>query len=303
MLLGFSAGWANPEDLREQPPSEDQKPTFRSSVTVVSVPCVVEGPQGFVDNLAVDDFQVFEEGEPRPIEYFIFEGGEESRPMNLVLLLDTSGSVKGELDFEQEAATTFLRNVLRPETDMAAVVQFDSELYLVQDFTFDLQRLEDAVWTARAGGATKLYDAVWVAVEDLLRHEVGRRVIVVLSDGDDTSSSVSSDSAIRKAQEYDVIIFGIGVRGRGFRSNFGKLKEFARETGGLFFNPRNRLDQLTEAFTVIHSALRHQYTLGYPSAPANGDSDYRQIEVKLKRKDLKGHCRQGYYPQGVSDGG
>lgn len=266
---------------------------------MVTVPCTVEKHGEFVSGLRAEDFELYDEGRRRSIDYFIYEGGEEARPLTLALLMDTSGSLKGNLAFEQDSAVAFLEAVLRPNMDMAAVIQFDSEIALVQDFTFDLDLLEQAVRQVRAGGATKLYDAVWVAVEDLLQHEVGRRVIVVLSDGDDTASQVKADEAIRKAQEFDVQIFGIGVRTPGFASNFGRLSEFAKETGGLFFNSKNRPEDLERAFAKIHAALRHQYTLGFTSAPQAGDEGgFHELEVKVKRRGLKVRCREGYYAQG-----
>ncbi|GAB4229451.1 MAG: hypothetical protein Kow00109_00680 [Acidobacteriota bacterium] len=278
---------------------EQETPTFRTAVTVVTVPCIVEERGEFASGLRAEDFELYDEGRRRPIDYFVYEGGEEARPLTLALLLDTSGSLKGSLGFEQDSAVAFLEGVLRPKVDMAAVIQFDSEISLVQDFTFDLDRLEQAIRQVRAGGATKLYDAVWVAVEDLLQHEVGRRVMVVLSDGDDTASQVKARDAIRKAQEFDVQIFGIGVRTPGFASNFGKLSEFARETGGLFFNSKNRPEDLERAFTKIHEALRHQYTLGFTPVPEPGvQGGFHELEVKVKRRGLKVRCREGYYAQG-----
>jgi len=276
-------------------PQEDDSAVFRTSVDVVNILCTVRRKDRYVQNLSRDDFEIYEDGTRQQIRYFTLESGENAQPLNVILLVDTSGSVKDKLMFEQDAANAFLEETLRPDKDMAAVVQFDSEINLVQDFTFSLDALESAIVDIRAGGATKLYDAIWVSVQELLRHEVGRRVLVVLSDGDDTQSVKKDDDAIKAAQDFDVVIFGIGVRGGRFRSNFGKLKQFARETGGLFFNSKASIDDLREAFSEINAAIKSQYSIGYVSTNQARDGSFREIEVRVKGRDLKVSNRKGYY--------
>ncbi|HUG44014.1 MAG TPA: VWA domain-containing protein [Acidobacteriota bacterium] len=271
-------------------------PSFRARVELVNILCsVTAGDQGFVEGLEKGDFEVFEDGVPQEIEHFSFQGGEDAQPLNVVLALDTSGSVVDMLGFQKQAASLFLEEVMRPEKDMAAVVQFDSEINLVQDFTYDVAILDRAIESIRAGGATKLYDAVWVSVEDLLGREVGRRILVILSDGDDTQSQMARKEAIDVAQKNDVVIFGIGVRGQRGRADFGALRQFARETGGLFLNSRDRLSELKEAFDRINNAIKSQYSIGY--VPKNGlrDGSFREIEVKVNRRGLKVYHREGYY--------
>ena len=190
-----------------------QDQVFRADVEVVSVVCTVVGKnEQYVTTLTKDDFRIFEDDVEQEIRFFNFEEGEDSQPLNVVLLVDTSGSVKDKLAFEQEAASIFLEETLRENKDLAAIVQFDSEINLLQDFTYQISALQHSLEGIRPGGATKLYDAIYVASEDLLRNEVGRRVLVVLSDGADTQSSVDDKEAIRVAQESDVVIFGVGVR-------------------------------------------------------------------------------------------
>ena len=281
--------------------SQDQEsPIIRTRVDVVNVLCTIQDRRGnYVRDLRRQDFEVIEEGVEQTIEFFSNETGEDAQPLTIVLLIDTSGSVKDKLAFEQMAAAEFLKQTLRKNKDMAAVVQFDSVLALVQDFTFDYPLLETAINGLRAGGATKLYDAIWVAVDELLRHEVGRKVMVILSDGADTQSTIGDEEAIRIAQEEDIVIYGIGVRSGRFDSDFGKLEKFAEATGGLFFNSKARPDTLREAFSEINLGIKNQYSLGYVSTNPRQDGSFREIKVKVKRSRLKITHRKGYYaPKG-----
>ncbi len=277
---------------------EEKPPVFRTEVEVVNVICTVRKGNTYLTDLRKEDFEIFEDGVKQDIDYFAFESGDDAQPLNIVLLVDTSGSVKDKLKFEQLAADAFLQETLRPKKDLAAVVQFDSEINLVQDFTYDLRTLGYSIEGIRAGGATKLYDAIFVSVDDLLRHEVGRKLLVVLSDGADTQSLMKSEDAVRKAQEHDVMIFGIGVQGGRARSDFGTLKKFAETTGGLFFNSKVSLDELRKAFSAINQAIKNQYSLGYISKNLRGGG-FREIKVSVKGRGLKVSHRRGYYASGA----
>ncbi len=276
-------------------------PNIRATVDVVNILCTVRNRSGkYLSDLKRKDFDVYEDGVPQQIEFFGYETGDQARPLTVVLLIDTSGSVKDKLRFEQEAATEFLRETLRKQKDLAAVVQFDSDINLVQDFTHDLSRLNDAILEIQAGGATKLYDAIWLSVEELLHSEIGRKVLVILSDGADTHSRVKEEEAIRVAQEEDVIIYGIGVRGRS--SRFGKLKKFARATGGVFFNSKADLKELRAAFTRINQEIKNQYSIGYVSTNQKRDGTFRKIELRVRQRGLKVTHRKGYHaPVGTSE--
>ena len=267
---------------------------------MVNVLCTVQKNGRYVDNLTRDDFEIYEDGVRQNIRYFAQETGVDAQPLNVMMLVDTSGSVKDKLLFEKQAALAFLEETLRKNKDMAAVIQFDSDIRLDQDFTFDLGLLQQALDDIRAGGATKLYDAIWLATDQLLGEQIGRRVVVVLSDGADTQSQVSDDDAIKAAQDHDVVIYGIGVQGG--RSDFGKLKEFARETGGLFFNSRASLRELRSAFSRINAAVKNQYSIAYvPTNPAR-DGSFRKIKVKLRPSGLKVSHRKGYYAPTSNNG-
>jgi len=276
--------------------SEETTPVIRASVDVVNVLCTVRERRGnYLTDLKMEDFEISEDGVRQRVQFFSNETGEDAQPMTVVLLMDTSGSVKDKLAFEQEAANEFLRQTLRKNRDLAAVVQFDSEVSLIQDFTYDYEVLENAILSIRAGGSTKLYDAIWVSVNELLRHEVGRRMLVILSDGADTQSVTRDDEALKIAQEHDVVIYGLGVRSGRFDSDFGKLKRFAEGTGGLFFDSKVDLEKLREAFMRINRGIKNQYALGYVSANPRRDGSFREIKVRMKRSGLNVTHRKGYY--------
>jgi len=275
---------------------EEEMPVIRASVDVVNVLCTVrDRQQKYVIDLKREDFEIIEDGVRQKIQFFSNETGEDAQPLTVVLLIDTSGSVKDKLGFLQEAASEFLSQTLRKNKDLAAVVQFDSEVSLIQDFTYDYSVLEDAILSIRAGGSTKLYDAIWVSVNELLRHEVGRRMLVILSDGADTQSMTRDNEALKVAQEQDVVIYGIGVRSGKFNSDFGKLKKFAEGTGGLFFNSKVDLQKIREAFRRINRGIKNQYALGYVSTNPRRDGSFREIKFRMKRSGLKVTHRKGYY--------
>jgi Ca-activated chloride channel family protein len=273
-----------------------QKAVILATVDVVNVVCTVRDRQGnYVSDLTKEDFQLVEDKKQQHIDFFYNESGDNAQPLTIVLLVDTSGSVREKLAFEQMASSEFLRRTLRTDKDMAAIVQFDSDINLVQNFTYDHDLLNDAILDMRAGGSTKLYDAIWIAVKDLLSQEVGRKIIVILSDGADTSSLISEQEAIRTAQKNDVVIYGIGIRSRGFTSNFGKLKRFAKSTGGVFFNSKANLEQLKKAFDRINLEIKNQYLLSYVSTNKKRNGSYRKIVVKAQNKSHKINHRKGYY--------
>jgi len=292
LLIGLQccilSAWAQDRDKAS--------PVIRASVDVVNVLCTVQERRGnYVTDLKQEDFEILEDGVRQKVEFFSNETGEDAQPMTVVLLIDTSGSVKDKLAFEQEAASEFLSQTLRKNKDLAAVVQFDSEVSLIQDFTYDYSVLENAILSLRAGGSTKLYDAIWVSVNELLRHEVGRRMLVILSDGADTQSMTRDNEALKIAQEQDVVIYGIGVRSSRFGSDFGKLKKFAEGTGGLFFNSKVDLQKIREAFMRINRGIKSQYALGYVSTNPRRDGSFREIKVRMKRSGLNVTHRKGYY--------
>ncbi len=270
--------------------------TIRTEVSLVNIVfSTLDRNKRPVYGLRMEDFLVFEDNRPQKIEYFsqLTEGSEV--PLTIAMLIDTSGSVRSKLEYEKMTAAEFLRSVLRRRKDQALVIQFDAEVRLVQDYTDDPERLIRALETLVAGNSTSLYDAVYLAVEEKLRMEAGRRVIVVITDGDDTSSRLRKEQAIEAAQKSDVLIYGIGVRSPEFGANFGVLKKFAEETGGSFFSPRAKIAEIREAFKAIGEDLMGQYSLAYTPDNKKRDGTFRSIKVRCKVGGIRIRARKGYY--------
>ena len=276
---------------------------IRTKVEVVNVLCTVRDKKGnYIPDLRLEDFEVFEDGVRQKVDYFAYEAGEEAQPLTVALLVDTSSSVKDKLEFEKTAASEFLTQTLRKNRDLAAVVQFDNEINLVQDFTFDLDVLDRAIEGIQAGGDTKLYDAIFLAVDEMLRHEKGRRVIVVLSDGRDTNSRIDRAHSIRAAQDQDVVIFGVGVVSPRYSADFGALKDFAKATGGTFFKSKVSLERIRQAFRQINAEIKNQYSIAYTSSNPRRNGQFRKIRIKLKKRGLKINHRRGYFSARSSPG-
>jgi VWFA-related protein len=166
---------------------------------------------------------------------------------------------------------------------------------LIQDFTQNQSDLLNALNHLEAGNSTSLYDAIYLAAEEKLKGETGRKVIVVITDGEDTSSKLRKEDAIEAAQKSDVLIYGIGVRSERFGSNFGVLKKFAEQTGGAFFSPHATLSEIQAAFRSIGEDLQGQYSLAYVSNNRKKDGTYRAIEIRCKVSNVRIRARKGYY--------
>jgi len=290
VLLSFAA-WAQ----TNQEPVRQSQTTIRTEVALVNVVFTAVDRNGkTVNGLKVDDFQVWEDRKPQQIEFFNDWTRGSDVPLTVALLVDTSGSVKSKLDYEKRTAAEFFKDVLRKNKDLALIIQFDSDVNLVQDFTEDLDRLVAALDSMRAGNSTALYDAIYLAVNEKLKEETGRKVIVVITDGTDTSSKVKDSEAIEAAQRDDVLIYGIGVRG-DVMDSFGVLRKFAEQTGGSFFSPHARLEEIRAAFRSISQDLQGQYNLAYRSTNQKRDGSFRKIEVRCKVPGIKIRARTGYY--------
>ena len=275
--------------------AQQPQATIRTEVALVNVIfSVTDRSNKFVAGLKAEDFAVYEDHKPQKVEFFSELTRGSEIPLTIALLVDTSGSIKDKLEYEKQTAADFLRKVLRPNKDLALLIQFDSEVNLVQDFTQNPNDLIDALDTLRAGNSTSLYDAVFLAVDEKLRHESGRKVIVALTDGDDNSSKVRKEVAIETAQRSDVLIYGIGVRG-SFGARFDVLKKFAEDTGGSFFSPRARVSEMEAAFRAINEELQGQYSLAYTSTNTRRDGTFRAIEVRSRISGVRVRARKGYY--------
>jgi Ca-activated chloride channel family protein len=278
--------------------ASDQEPQtiIRTEVGLVNINFTVIDKNGRpVRGLKADDFQVFDNKVPQKIEYF-FEYASKGKgtevPLTIALLIDTSASVKNKLEFEKATAAEFFQDILRPKKDLALIIQFDSEVNLVQDFTQNHNDLLDALESLKAGNSTAFYDAVFLAADEKLKEETGRKVMVVITDGDDTSSKVSKEEAIEAAQRGDVLIYGIGVQTED--STFRALKKFAEETGGAFFSPHATKSEIRDAFRSIGEDIQGQYSLAY-SLNSRKDGSYHSIEIRSKVSGVKVRARKGYY--------
>lgn len=268
---------------------------------------VVDKKDQFVPGLTKSDFLVFEDKVPQQIETFADDIGQ-SESLYVAMLMDTSPSTAGKLKFEQEAAMNFIQTVVRPRKDRALFATFDHEINLRQDFTNKLDLIDRAVFgVKKLGTHTALYDAIWQFCDEKLRSAAGRRVIVVITDGEDTYSRTDIRDAIDIAQRTETTIFAISTKS-GFISTVPgveagqvkdkedrDLKRLAEETGGVAFFTGDMLS-LERSFNKISKELRAQYLITYKPLNDRYDGSIRQIEVKLtgSRKDLKIRTKRAY---------
>ncbi len=261
----------------------------------VTVLTSVNGAAGLpVQNLSDADFEIYEDGQLQVISRV---GRQEDQPLRLALLLDISASVRNRLKFEQEAALDFFRRMLRPQ-DRAAFYAFNHDVYLRQDLTSSLGALETAVRGLEARGATALYDAIFIAARRLER-EPGRRVIIVVSDGQNTVSRVTRERVLEEVNRTDAIIFGICPVIRTEYDDFlpppdNDFDLLCRQTGGRVFMVTS-LSELTTGFAQLEAELRAQYVLSYYSSNDARDGRFRRIEVRVRRPGVTVRARSGYY--------
>lgn len=242
----------------------------------------------FVENLTRDDFRVIEEGKAQQILEFY----AEDRPLTLAILLDTSGSMRDQMKEVHAAAGSFV-DTLRPE-DRALVIAFDDKVFLLQDLTSDQGSLKEAITSTEAIGSTAVYDALHAAYRKL-RGVQGRKAIVLLSDGDDTSSQFGFDRVLEEAKSENAIVYGIGLGGGflgGARRNV--IKEFSEETGGRAFFV-NKASELGDVYRKIADELRKQYYLTYSTSNTLWDGHWVPLEVKSRDDRYKVRARRGYF--------
>jgi VWFA-related protein len=316
LLLSCFALGASAQETKQD--SQDQLPTFTSNVNVVNLFFNVKDKKGaLIPSLTKDNFQVFEDGKPQTIKYF---SAESNQPLTLGLLIDTSASQERVLPMEKEVGAAFLRDVLRPK-DLAFVISFDVNVDLLHDYTNESGKLRDAMDTAKintggnvgstpglGGGpfptsgvprGTLLYDAVYLAANEKLASEVGRKAMILLTDGADQGSQMTLRNAIESAQKSDAIVYVLLIADRGFYGGAyygeGDMKKICQETGGRLIEVGNKFEKLKEAFDQIASELRSQYSIGYTPTNAARDGAFRKVEIKPTMKDLRIQSRNGYY--------
>ncbi len=338
-----------------QSPQPDR--TFSTDVKVVNVLATVRNSKGeIVRDLTKDDFAIEEDGQAQTIRYF---SRETDLPLTLGLLVDVSGSQRRVLGEERHASTAFLDQVLREDKDQAFLIQFERDVELVKDLTSSRKALESAVNSLDApelqrgggsggggnrgggypgggggypggrrggarGGGTSLYDAVFLASDDVLQKQSGRKAVIVLSDGVDNASKTSLTEAVESAQRADTLVYSIlfaeehqpamggfgpvfgpggGRRGRGRMPQESRpdgkkvLERISKETGGAFFEVSKK-HPLDEIYKRIEEELRNQYSLGYTPERASGGGGYRKIRATAKQKGLVVQARDGYYARG-----
>jgi len=288
----------------------DQEAVIKVDVDLVNVLASVRGKNGaLIGNLEKPDFRIFEDGKEQEIKYFT---RETDLPLTIGLLVDVSGSQQRLIETERRAADQFFQQVLRKK-DLAFLISFGYEAELLQDATNSSKLLREGLGQLRlnvpVGGlhpgpvptsgsqaGTILYDAVFLAAEDRLKGEAGRKAVVVITDGVDTGSKKSRDQAIEAAQKADAIIYSIYYAdtmmfGGG---GDGTLKRMSNDTGGRVFYV-DRKNTLEDAFHEIQEEMRSQYALAYSPTNAKKDGTFRKVEIRMANKDNKVQTRKGYY--------
>jgi Ca-activated chloride channel family protein len=289
------------------PPAGRQPPVpqtpFRAGIDLVSLNVTVsDGTARYVTDLSDDDFSVFEDGVKQDVTFF----NRTNLPVALALLIDTSASMEAKLQTAQEAAIGFAKR-LRPQ-DLAEVVDFDSRVIILQPFTANAQELEQAIRKTSAGGSTSLYNALYIALKDLKKvvaknvDEIRRQAIIVLSDGEDTSSLLPFEEVLDLAKRSETAVYSIGLRAsegpstgtKGFKEAEFVLRQFSQETGGRSFFP-NQLADLSNVYGQISDELSSQYTVGYTSKNVKRDGSWRRVIVRINRPNLTARTKQGYF--------
>jgi VWFA-related protein len=294
--------------------------TIRLDVNLVSIFASVRGKNNaLISNLEKSDFKIYEDAKEQQIKNFT---RETDLPLTLGLLVDTSSSQERLIDTEQRAASQFFSKVIR-EKDQAFLIQFGAEAELLQDLTNSTRSLQKGLQQLRlsvpVGGlhpgpvptmqnqaGTILYDAVYLAANDELKREVGRKAIILITDGVDTGSKITRDKAIEAAQKGDVIIYsifyqdrqayggGFGTVSLGGGGGEGELRRMSSETGGQVFHV-DRNHSLDDIFKELQDEMRSQYAITYQPPSPKRDGTYHKIDIKLANKDYKPQARKGYY--------
>jgi Ca-activated chloride channel family protein len=287
---------------RIPPGSQSQKDesTYRVNVRLVNVFTTVTDSRGApVADLTKDDFQLFEDGIPQTIK--VFEK-ESAIPLSIALAIDTSPSTLRDFKLETSSARRFVHSILRNE-DRLSVFEVTETIDQLTRFTSDLKTIERGIDNLKTGPGTSIYDAIFLCSESLLDRE-GRKVLVLITDGGDTTSKADYNSALRRAQQAEAIVYSIIVvpveadAGRNLGGEHA-LIQISKDTGGKYYYAEGQ-QQLDEAFRKISDELRTQYLLAFYPSRKVSDSPFRRIKVELSKKDPEGRDyqvrhRAGYY--------
>lgn len=310
LCLPFLASVAAPP---QQPTHEPMGRSLKATSIAVDVYAIVEGRDGrLIRGLSRDDFELTDDGTPQKITNF---SQETNAALSLGIAIDTSVSQGRLLGKEQQAAKIFLGSVLR-SADRAFVMNFDVDVKLLSDFTnapADLARAIDSAeinqtgrsvlpeGTTRPKGGTHLYDAVYLASNELMKERVGRKVLVLVTDGEDQGSKINLQKSIESAEKADVIVYSIVVSDPEFYSLMGgryhgdsSVRKLDLETGGRTIRLKSVVE-IQSAFNQIARELRAQYLLGYFPSNLRHDGSFRRIRVSVRRHNCRVRTRTGYY--------
>ena len=273
--------------------------TITKRVDSVNVVFTVTDSRGrFVSNLTQQNLQVLDNRQaPQAVEYF---QQQTDLPLRVGLLVDLSDSIRGRFKFEQDAASTFLKKVLRPGKDQAFVLGFDSHVHVIHDMTGDVNKLSKSIHGMNSGGNTALYDAVIRASNKLRTSNSGvitRKAIVLISDGMDTASKSILNDAVLAAERAEAVVYVLStndLREEKYPKGDAIMDLIAKPTGGHILQAREKED-LKHGFAEIEKALRSQYAMGYHPADFRSDGGFRPIEIIPDKPSMKVQCRRGYF--------
>lgn len=274
---------------------------FRAGIDVVTLNVTVTDSQGrFITDLEQGQFTVLENGVRQDVSIF----SRENLPVALSLLIDTSASMESRMAIAQNAAVGFAQRI-RPQ-DLAQVIDFDNRVTVAQGFTADTALLEQAIRSTQSGGMTSLFQAVYIALRELnkirnqSREDVHRQAIVLLSDGEDTTSLIKFEDVLEQARRSETIVYTIGLQPGdpvnigGFREAAYVLRQFAQETGGKAYFVQ-KAEELPAIYAQIADELSSQYALGFASNNPRRDGAWRRLQIQVARPNTIVRTRQGYF--------
>ena len=279
-----------------------QQPAFRSAIDVVSMNVTVtDSTNKYITDLTEKDFEIFEDGVKQELTLF----NRTNLPVALSLLIDTSSSMEDRMTTAQDAAIGFVRK-LRP-TDLGEVIGFDSRAEVLQKFTNNTSELEQAIRKTVAGGSTSMNNALYISLKGLKKipirqeDEIRRQAIILLSDGEDTSSLVTFEDVLDLARRSETAIYAIGLmddtaggQSKGFREATYALRQLTNDTGGRAFFPAD-IKTLASVYGQIYDELSSQYTIGYTSKNPRRDGAWRRLVVRVARPNVQARTKQGYF--------
>ena len=282
-----------------------QQPAFRSAIDVVSMSVTVidssNSSTRYITDLTEKDFEIFEDGVKQELTLF----NRSNLPVALSLLIDTSSSMEDRMAVAQDAAIGFVRK-LRP-SDLGEVIGFDSRAEVLQKFTNNPADLEQAIRKTVAGGSTSLNNALYISLKGLKKipmrqeEEIRRQAIILLSDGEDTSSLVTFEDVLDLARRSETAIYAIGLmedtaggQSKGFREATYALRQLTNDTGGRAFFPAD-IKNLANVYGQIYDELSSQYTIGYTSKNPRRDGAWRRLVVRANRPNAQARTKQGYF--------